>query len=331
MRHVRWIGLAGLGFVLASVACSEPDFVGQASDVSATEKKEGTTETKDEECAEGEEAVVDEKAAQAPAAKEDSSKREACCEIKNVAHCIAEGEVPAKAQSAMNKCPSGGLCVPDSLAAGKATVACKGALGDGVCLSECVKKVSDNKDLLDRANCAEGELCAPCIDPRDGKESGACKISEYLKEAGIGGGAAAPKKTCVKKASTKEATPAKEGEKTTPAPEGASACCSGKGKCLPKTVVPEDNHENLEAKECAEEKLCVPIENIDRANFKPTPCTGEAVTGEYEGVCLSNCLVFSFVEKTVSDQGSCDKDHRCMPCKMPLVGTATGAPGCGGK
>jgi hypothetical protein len=67
---------------------------------------------------------------------------------------------------------------------------------------------------------------------------------------------------------------------------------------------------------------------LNIATFKPTTCTATGfLVGAYTGVCLSSCLSFG-IQGIALAQGSCDSVHTCAPCKNPLSGAATGAPGC---
>jgi hypothetical protein len=103
------------------------------------------------------------------------------------------------------------------------------------------------------------------------------------------------------------------------------------GRCVPKTIIPMSLQANLDKDTCANTAadLCVPSENLDAANFKPPACTGQGlIGGAYTGVCLSKCLHFGFIQQLGISEGSCDNLHVCAPCKNPLTGQPTGAPGC---
>jgi hypothetical protein len=97
---------------------------------------------------------------------------------------------------------------------------------------------------------------------------------------------------------------------------------------LPTTLIPQNEQSNLSAHECQNMQLCVPSEMIP-TTFHPTACTGSTLlTGDYTGVCLSKCLHFGYIQQLGISQGSCDSIHDCAPCKNPLTGQNTGAPGC---
>ena len=52
-------------------------------------------------------------------------------------------------------------------------------------------------------------------------------------------------------------------------------------------------------------ELCVPNEML-QPNFKGPACTGSTfLTGDYDGVCLSDCLSFSFIQSLGISRGSC--------------------------
>jgi hypothetical protein len=112
-----------------------------------------------------------------------------------------------------------------------------------------------------------------------------------------------------------------------------ATCCGKKGgatrgRCVPKTSVPPSEQKQLATDSCEKGvESCVPNDFLDPA-FKPQKCTASnLLTGDYTGVCLSACLDFGFAGIAIA-RGNCDGDHECAPCKNPLTGADTGAPGC---
>jgi hypothetical protein len=101
-----------------------------------------------------------------------------CCDGRGAAHCVPGGVVPSEYQEALASCEGGAFCVPDELIESGGTfqprTCSAGDLGPGVCLSVCIKKVSDNAGFLQRDVCAPTELCAPCMVGTD--PTGACEI-----------------------------------------------------------------------------------------------------------------------------------------------------------
>ncbi|CAN5925787.1 hypothetical protein BH11MYX4_BH11MYX4_11700 [soil metagenome] len=224
------------------------------------------------------------------------------------ARCVPASLVPASSAAMLKPCATG-LCAPEkSIAAGGQYVprTCAAVAGaEGRCLNVNISQVEAQKAQLTRDTCDASELCAPCFNPIDGKDTGACKSASCD----------APKQ------------PAKT----------FTACCSKHGtsraKCVPKAIVPASQAGNLDddGGTCAKDaELCVPNEML-QPNFKGPACTGSTfLTGGYTGVCLSDCLSFSFIEKLGISRGSCTDDFKCAPCTNPLTGKATGAPGCPG-
>ncbi len=222
--------------------------------------------------------------------------------------CVPTTLVPADSAKMLDTCPTG-LCAPEkSIAAGGNYVpkTCSAVAGaEGRCLNAAIPQIKAQKSQLSQATCDAGELCAPCYNPIDGKETGACKTASCD----------APKQ------------PAKT----------FTACCTSQGtsraKCVPKTMVPASQAGNLDddGGTCQKDaELCVPNEML-QPNFKGPACNGSTLlTGSYSGVCLSDCLHFGFIQSLGISRGSCTNGFKCAPCTNPLTGKATGAPGCPG-
>lgn len=222
------------------------------------------------------------------------------------AHCIPES-LAGSAASQLAKCTGagGGLCAPDkSIAAGGQYLpkTCK-AVGDGEgrCINLAIPAVAAQKAQLTKDICDANELCAPCYDPTSGKDTGVCKTVSCD----------APKE------------PAKL----------FKPCCLSKGtsraKCVPATIIPATQQKTLDDDDgtCVKDKeLCVPNEMLQPTFKGGPPCTAKAIQGKYTGVCLSDCLHFSFFQKLGTDQGSCINEYTCVPCEQG--GKPTGAPGC---
>ncbi|MBS2013816.1 MAG: hypothetical protein JST00_13080 [Deltaproteobacteria bacterium] len=222
--------------------------------------------------------------------------------------CVPTTLVPADVAKMLEPCPTG-LCAPEkSIAAGgnylpKTCSAVGGA--EGRCINASIPNIKQQASQLSKDTCDTGELCAPCFSPLDGKETGACRTAKCD----------APKQ------------PAKT----------FTACCIDQGtsraKCVPKTMVPSSQAGNLDdddGKCVSGSELCVPNEML-QPNFKGPACTGSTfLTGDYAGVCLSDCLHFGFIQSLGISRGSCTKGFKCAPCVNPLTGKPTGAPGCPG-
>lgn len=222
--------------------------------------------------------------------------------------CVPTNLLPSPDLVKSLKSCSGGVCAPEkSIAAAGNYVpkTCTSVAGaEGRCTNENIPAVSSQKAMLPKDTCDAGELCAPCYNPLDGTPTGACSTAKCD----------APKQ------------PAKL----------FTACCDNppRAKCVPKAMVPANMQKNLgdDDGKCQKDvELCVPNEFVSNPGYRGTPCTGSGfLTGSYTGVCLSDCLEFSFFQKLAIGRGNCGQDMKCVPCNNPLTGQPTGAPGCPG-
>ncbi|MBX3187801.1 MAG: hypothetical protein KF819_12330 [Labilithrix sp.] len=219
-------------------------------------------------------------------------------------HCMKKELVSPDMASRLAPCPEG-YCVPDVFIASGGNFippSCKSLGGaEGRCLHVSLPSVSSQIDRLPQDACGPRERCAPCFSPVDGSDTGACKLS------------------------------------CDPGPKDAPylfpTCCAlggaDRGRCVPATSVPASERENLRKDTCAAPSdLCAPGENLDDA-FQPKSCTAFSAVylGNYQGVCLSECLHFSGLQALAIAKGNCDAVHQCVPCRTP-TGSPTGAPGC---
>jgi hypothetical protein len=223
------------------------------------------------------------------------------CDASNSDHCLDASYVSAQLQSQLASCGNGGFCVPDVFSenAGRyVPPTCTSLLGaEGRCLNVAIPQVAAQQSQLPQDVCQSYERCVPCYSPVDGSDTGACKLS------------------------------------CDPGPQQPPVlfqdCCGADGKCVPTSVIPQSEQSNLSADVCSDPStLCVPTEMLV-PNFSPPACTGSSIVylGSYTGVCLSDCLSFSFFQSLGISQGDCDNTHECVPCFTP-VGAPSGAPGC---
>ncbi len=219
------------------------------------------------------------------------------------AHCLSAALVPADTASQLAPCDDpADLCVPDDFirTGGKfAPLSCASVGGaEGRCLSLALPAVAEQEALLPQDICAATEKCSPCFNPLDGSDTGACRLA------------------C--------------DEGPTAAPVTFASCCEGKAVCVPTASIPADQQSTLGEKECedltAEADLCVPNEIVAGGPFPACTASG-LLTGEYTGVCLSDCLEYGLQGLAVR-QGDCADDYSCAPCENPISGDPTGAPGC---
>jgi hypothetical protein len=227
----------------------------------------------------------------------------ACGGPNSEAHCMDAKLVPSSMAGQLATCPTG-YCVPDKLIASggqfipKTCTSVDGA--EGRCTNTVIPRIAQEASMLPQDVCDSAERCAPCYDPLTGADSGACRIS------------------C-------------DPGPTKPAVTFAKCCGSGnntKGRCVPTSSVPASEAKQLKTDTCMKgTESCVPNDLLD-PSFKPQQCQASGfLTGDYTGVCLSNCLDFGFAGITLA-QGNCDGDHTCAPCTNPLTGQPSGAPGC---
>ncbi|MFO0679541.1 MAG: hypothetical protein U0169_23645 [Polyangiaceae bacterium] len=218
------------------------------------------------------------------------------CSSAGGAHCLNAALVPPAMTSQLKSC-SGGYCVPDVFIASAGNAVpktCRSLLNaEGRCLHVGLKQVEADLDKLPRSTCESYERCAPCYNPIDGQATGACSQS------------------C-------DPGPRER-------PVTFSYCCGGAARCVPSTIVPASMQDRLDS--CGGNQLCVPSEHLDD-DYVPRSCQAFALLlgGTYDGVCLSDCLSFSFMENIVIKNGGCGSGRRCVPCYRN--GQPTGAPGC---
>jgi hypothetical protein len=223
------------------------------------------------------------------------------CDPKGGAHCLDKSLVPMAEQSQLAACGSTTLCVPDSFIESGGNFippTCASLVGaEGRCLDEMIPQVAAQASQLPQSSCQPFERCVPCYSPLDGTDTGACKLS------------------------------CDPGPKDPP--KLFANCCSSQARCIPTSEIPMSEQSNLGADTCKDPgTLCVPSEML-KMPFTPEMCSGQNLFGAYDGVCLSKCLKFSFIQQLGIDHGTCsDPNHDCAPCTNPLTGQPTGAPGC---
>lgn len=211
--------------------------------------------------------------------------------------CVPATAVSEAQRSRLDSCATG-LCAPEKMVANAGQYlppTCVSIAGaEGRCLSTIIKDIAAKKGQIPQSTCAADELCAPCFNPADGKETGACSTVSCDK----------PKE------------PAKK----------FTTCCEGKGSCVPTASVSAQQKEQLSAEGCQQgAELCAPTEDITRTTKRPS-CTGKLrlLGSEYVGACVSRCTDLG-LKGMFLDQATCDGDHVCAPCTDPTSGEPTGA------
>jgi hypothetical protein len=188
-------------------------------------------------------------------------------------------------------------CVPDAFIAsgGKFLLtACRSLSNfEGRCLSSCIPQVQKQASRLPKANCADGELCAPCYDPITGMDTSACK-------QGCDTGPKEPKQVFAR-------------------------CCNNIGICVPPELVPDAQKALLGKDTCAgATELCAPEKFANDSTFKPKSCYSFNPQHR-EGRCMAACIPQVQARSKQLLQENCDMGELCAPCYDPVKGGATGA------
>lgn len=213
------------------------------------------------------------------------------------AHCLGKDLVNTVAADQLEnlaECDSDNVCVPDVLIQTLGNYdppVCESLEGAaGRCLSTCIGRIAGIASFLPQDNCGDDELCAPCVDPRTGEDTGACNL-------GCDTGPHEPSVVF-------------------------DRCCDDdSGICVPPEILDERQAKALAQGPCDSGKVCAP-ELLSEADYIPPTC--ESVAGA-EGRCLSTCVGLVQKESALLPQDTCDADQLCAPCYDPRTGEETGA------
>jgi hypothetical protein len=207
---------------------------------------------------------------------------------------LAEATVPAEALAQLADCDATNKCIPSFILErlgkfnAKVCTSLKGA--EGRCLSVCIPEIAGQASFLPKADCGDGELCAPCFDPRTGENSSACNQGCDLG-------------------------PTKD-------PVVFGKCCGNQGSCVPKSAVPASDQTQLGKDTCTDANdLCAP-NKLSAPGYKPLACTS---IGGSEGRCLADCIPQVASQASRLKRDVCDAGELCAPCTDPLTGASTGA------
>jgi len=223
-----------------------------------------------------------------------------CCDDgagMDLGTCVPTTSVPAEQVELLGEdsCDEGMLCAPTPLVtASYAADACESIAGaEGRCLPACLPSVASQADRLPQADCAQGELCAPCFDPITGDNTGACNLEDDEPEE---------------------------------QPVSFPTCCDDGmgedlGTCVPNAFVPAEQASLLGQDTCAAGNLCAPTP-IAAGTYQPQTC---ASWGASEGRCLPSCLPDIAAQAAQLRQDICDQGELCAPCFDPLTGDSTGS------
>ena len=237
------------------------------------------------------------------------------CTTCGGAHCVPTAQIPDPALvDQLDSCDAESVCVPDEFIVtnGKFIAeTCKSVAGaEGRCLSRCLPEIASQAAQLPQDICPETHLCAPCYNPQSGEDTGACRIS-------CDSGPAGPPQTFAK-------------------------CCNNgegvdEGTCVPTSLVPADQVEQLGEDSCAQDSgpaVCVPdvFLNAQQSGmpYLPQSCdTGFWIQSFFgdefsQGGCLPECI--PEVDGTpFLVQDDCPEEWKCVPCTNPQTGESSGA------
>jgi hypothetical protein len=250
-----------------------------------------------------------------------------CCD-QGAAHCVPGDNVDPSLKRQFAKCGEGGFCQPDSITRDPKFIPkeCK-SLNDapGACVSVCVPQVQQYLSLLPQADCAPDERCAPCINPLDNSNTGACDVGKKKTGSGCGGadGGDSPEgggPVCP------YTGPPIIDPNTFPA---CTPACGG-SHCVPASLVPAK--EQAQLTKCpsknGEAGFCAPDALVATGgNGVPPKCV--SVAGS-EGRCLSTCIPLVAEKANLLPRATCGENERCAPCFDPTSADPTAPSGaCG--
>lgn len=223
-----------------------------------------------------------------------------CC--GGIGACVPRSLVPPEdaAQLGTDSCTAPDtLCAPDELRAeGFRPPACRSvADAEGRCLPSCLPAIAAQAAMLPRSTCAATHLCAPCFDPTDGTDTGACRQS---------------------------------GDMPTEPPYVFPGCCAyggaSRGRCVPETTLPPERASSLPQDDCDMGDLCVPNPFLDDPDYTFPACVTGGLLGGDPGACVPDCIV-GFFEGLLLTRSTCAAGELCAPCVNPITGAESGACG----
>jgi hypothetical protein len=238
-----------------------------------------------------------------------------CCDLADT-RCVPKDQVEAGLHSLFASCEEGSVCVAVGLFTKSGTysnTSCSSIMGaEGACTTKCSPSMAGFLDVLPQDSCQADELCAPCVSPLTGQETGACH--SFSCTGDFGGSTAEPETDPLPPQASCENLP----EEPLVDPTMFPTCCEG-ARCVPDNLVDAELAKDLDS--CAG-GLCVPEDYVAYAGFfKPQTCSGPGG----EGRCLSKCLPGVAEKADLLSQDVCKDDEVCAPCCDPLTGENTGA------
>jgi hypothetical protein len=232
-----------------------------------------------------------------------------------LAHCVPAAAIPESVPiELLGTCDDPTtVCVPDDYTATMGQFipkSCESILGaEGRCISTCIPQVNGLMDALPQGDCGENERCAPCINPNDGTETGAC-----LQGCDPG--------------------PSQE---TLTNPILFPTCANDEGRCVPKEIIPAALLGQLIQMTCpSADQVCAPLEKTQNLKYNFPECAptdGFVILlatpgpdGQLGGCVPAWLADANPLEGLFLLQDTCPAGDKCAPCNNPLRGNQpTGA------
>jgi hypothetical protein len=190
-------------------------------------------------------------------------------------------------------CDGTTACVPEQIVVQAENLllrSCRSIGGsEGRCTSLCIPAAANLSAYIPQDVCAPTERCVPCFSPNDGSDLGICGL-------GCDPGA-------------------------TGAPYVFGTCCSGAGRCAPRSAIPPSTAQNLGSETCPSSDLCVPGAPISNPAYRFPCCNSNFGSG----ICAPACVLDQSAAGRALGQGDCASgSDKCVPC-ADLLQKATGA------
>lgn len=244
----------------------------------------------------------------------DPASLPSCC-TTGAAHCVPADNVDRSLSKQLAPC-TGGFCEPDPIIKDPKFIpaTCTSLNGaPGACVSVCVPQVQQYISILEQGTCAPDERCAPCINPLDNSNTGACDVGKST------GGACDPTDGGPTNGDAGPLCPYTGPPVIDPStfPECSPAC--GGSHCVPAALVPPAQQSQLVAcpSKNGEPGFCAP-DSLTKTggNGLPPACT--SVAGA-EGRCLSTCIPLVASKANLLPKATCGDNERCAPCFDPTA------------
>lgn len=204
------------------------------------------------------------------------------------------GSIDMETLSQLANCDAMGTamkCVPNEYVSNLApcmSMTCESLQGaEGRCIKTCVPQVAMQEEMLPQGPCGMNEKCAPCYNPIDGEDTGACSVGP--NDSPPDPSEAETFDECCQ-------------------PEGASEPI---GVCVPQDLVPEGSREMLPQDTCSDMEFCAPDRFARDSSANLETCT---TSGDMTGGCVPKCFEQAGLEGI--PPGSCGGGYGCVACSL---------------